>query len=199
MTFLLLILALSCGPAVTSAGSEQPKSQISSAAAGRCGLKLKKLEDFATKHKSGQKQTTRFTEEEVNSYLALDLKSKYHPCLKSLAITFEKERLQGIASIDFDRLSSPSAKLLPRVISMLFSGTHALKARGELINGKGKARFQLEQAHFDDSELPKFLVEEIITAVGRKQTPPFDPLQDSEMPYKIESVEVHPGYIVVHQ
>jgi hypothetical protein len=197
--FLIIILALSCCLVEINAGSEAHASAISAKAAEQCGLKLKNLEDFAVEHKPMGKQTTRFSEDEVNSYLALNLRSKYHPCLKSLSVTFEKQRLQGIASIDFDSLGSTSTRFLPKIIGILFSGTHELTARGQLLSESGKASFQLEQARFDDSNLPKFLVEEIITAVGRKQNPPFDPLKPSQMPYEIESVEVHQGYILVHQ
>ena len=169
------------------------------AAAARCGSKLKEVEDFADKRKPGQTKATQFSGDEVNSYLALNLGSKYHPCLKSLVIYFEENRLQGVAAIDFDRLGSGSAKFLPKLISLMFSGTHRLTADRQLLSKDGKANFHLEKALFDDSTLPNFLVEGIITAVGRKQKPPFDPLKPSKMPYNIDKVDVHAGYIIVYQ
>ncbi len=172
---------------------------ISQAAAERCGLKMKSLEDFAADRKGHPNQTTQFSEEEANSYLALNLSRKYHPSLKSLVVTFEKERMQAVAVIDFDQLASKSTKLLPQLIGLLLSGTHTLTARGQVISGGGKARFQLEQARFDDSTLPKSLVEEIITAVGKKQNPPFDPLQPSTLPYEIDHLEPNQGNIMVFQ
>jgi len=185
--------------AAIQGGGDIFASTASKAAAERCRLKIKSLEDFSINRKSGQKQMTRFSEEEINSYLAVDLSSKYHPCLKSLLMTFEESRMQGVATIDFDRLGTTSTRFLPKIVSLLFSGTHTITARGQLLSKNGKANFQLEQARFDNSSLPKSLVEEIITSVGRKQNPPFDPLQPSEMPYKIEKVDVHRGYIIVYQ
>jgi hypothetical protein len=85
------------------------------------------------------------------------------------------------------------------LMSLMFSGTHTLSASGQLQSKDGNARFYLEQARFDNSTLPRSLVEEIISAVGKKQNPPFDPLQPSRMPYKIERVDVHRGYIIVYQ
>ena len=79
----------------------------------------------------------------------------------------------------------------------MFSGVHTMAADGQLVANDGKAHFKLEQALFDGSALPKPLVEGIISAVGRKQNPPFDPLQPSEMPYEINKVDVHSGYIIV--
>jgi hypothetical protein len=89
--------------------------------------------------------------------------------------------------------------LLPKLLSLMISGVHWITARGRLVSGKGRARFQLVQARFDNSTLPRGLVEEIISAVGRKQKPPFDPLQSSELLDDINRVEVHTGYILVFQ
>jgi hypothetical protein len=196
---LLLSLFLFWGAAATPVGGDMFASAASKAAAEQCVLKLKGLEDFSIKHKPGQKQTTRFYEDEINSYLALDCSPNYHPSLKSLLMTFEENNIAGVAAIDFDRLGSGSTRFLPKIISFMFSGTHTLTARGQLLSKNGIANFHLEQARFDNISLPKSLVEEIISAVGRKQNPPFDPLQPSAMPYKIERVDVHPRYIIVYQ
>jgi len=42
-------------------------------------------------------------------------------------------------------------------------------------------------------------VEEIISTVGKRQKPPFDPMQPSQMPYGIQKVETGQGYITVYQ
>jgi hypothetical protein len=81
----------------------------------------------------------------------------------------------------------------------MISGVHKITAEGTLIAQNGKARFRLHEARFDENTLPNFLVEPIISAVGRRQTPPFDPLEPSEMPYHIDKVDLHHGYIVVYQ
>jgi hypothetical protein len=193
--WLLLFIAVSALLPVESTESFKP----SSAAAGTCSAKLKRLEELAADGKALNHEPTKFSQNEVNSYLALDLGPGYHPCLKNLMITFEENKLQGLAAIDFDRLEASSSKLLPKLLSFIFSGTHTLSARGKLVCKVGKANFQLEQARFDSGTLPNSLVEEIITMVGRKQTPPFDPLQPSQLPYKIQRIDVHPGYALVYQ
>jgi hypothetical protein len=180
-------------------GSDKPANFFTRAAADKCDSKLRELENFAVKRKSGAKNTTRFSENEINSYLAFHLSKKYHPSLKSLSVTFEENKLQTVASVDFDRLGTASTAFMPKIIAFLFSGTHIIDAHGQLISNKGNAHFLLERARFDENVLPKSIVEGIITAVGRKQDPPFDPLQPSKMPYEIKEVDVHPGYIVVYQ
>ena len=135
----------------------------------------------------------------MNSYISLDLSSQFHPSLKSLVLKFDENELQGVAAVDFDQLGASSSGLLAKLISAMFSGTHTLIVRGQLISKSGMAHLQLEQAYFDGKELPRALVEEIIATVGQRQNPPFDPLQPSEMPYDIERVVVHSGHIVVYQ
>jgi len=191
-------LAVSLGLA-GGAISKSARQGITRADADQCRIKLNSMEYFAGHRKAGQKQATRFSENEVNAYLALDLSSKYHPSLKSLDVKFEEDRLSGVANIDFDRLGATSTKLLPKLLSFMLSGVHALTVHGQLISGNGQAYFRLEQARFDNVTLPKALVEEIITAVGRKQNPPFDPMKPSKTFYGIDKVEVHAGFIQVYQ
>jgi hypothetical protein len=190
-------LLLCC--AASFAAAQTAAFKPSKAAAAECRSKLSKLEAFPGKHISGETQTTKLSENEINSYLALDLGTRYHPCLKSLVMGFEENRLKATATIDFDLLGMASSKLLPKLISLLFSGVHTIATDGQLVTNDGKAHFKMNQALFDGSALPKPLIEGIISAVGRKQNPPFDPLQPSEMPYEINKVDVHPGYIIVYQ
>jgi hypothetical protein len=196
-TLLLLLFIAGCSSLLQVKSAESFKP--SRVAANSCSNKLKKLEEHAADGKSLKNEPTRFSQNEVNSYLALDLSPSYHPCLKNLTMAFEEDKLQGLAAIDFDRLEASSSKLLPKLLSFMFSGTHTLSARGKLVSKDGKANFQLEQAYFDSSTLPKSLIEEIITLIGRKQKPPFDPLQPSQLPYKIQRIDVHAGYALVYQ
>jgi hypothetical protein len=197
VSFLSAILV--CSPELARAEKDAPAFTPSRTAATQCGSKLKSLEDFADRHKPGQTQTTKFTENEINSYLALDLKTRYHASLKDLMTSFKEDGLKATATLDFDLLETTSTRLLPKLLGLVFSGIHTLTADGKLVSKNGKANFHLEQALFDNSALPRFLVEEIISAAGRKQNPPFDPLRPSQMPYEIDRVEVHAGYIMVFQ
>jgi hypothetical protein len=160
---------------------------------------MKKVEDFDLIEAPTSGQTTRFSEEEANAYLAEELEMGANPSLRELKVAFKKDRLEAVAGIDFDRLGMTSDSFFAKIFSMLFSGLHTMTARGRLISWNGEAYFKLEQALFDDKKLPKPLVEEIITAVGMKQDPPFDPLEPSELLYKMDRIEVRPGYMIVYQ
>jgi hypothetical protein len=198
MAVLIAGLSLFCSLA-KPAGPVPADSGITRASADRCSLKLKAMEEYSAHPNPGRVQTTRFSEEEVNSYLALDMSSKYNPCLKSLKVKFEEARLQGVALIDFDKLGKTSTKFMPKLLGFMLSGLHAITVQGQLVSGNGKASFRLEQAQFDNMTLPKALVEEIVTAVGRKQNPPFDPMQPSQLFYDVQKIDVHPGYVLAYQ
>jgi hypothetical protein len=179
--------------------ADEPRPEISAQAAQSCSTKVKALQEFETARRKPGTQTTHVSQEEINSYLALDLSSKYHPSLKGLTLTLGQDQLEGEALIDFDGLGTGSSKLLSRLMTFMLSGIHTLNAKGKLVAQEGMAKFVLDEAHFDGNTIPRFLVEEIISAVGRKQKPPFDPLQPSRMPYKIEKVEVKSGYVLIYQ
>ena len=187
-------LPLCCSPREAKAGSG-----VSKAAAGECAVKVKKLADFSTRTGDRGTQTTRISEGELNSYLAYELSPKYHPSLKSLTVHLEPARLQGVAVVDFDQLGMSSKKSVTRMLASLLTGKHTLTVYGKLIADGGQAHFQLERSMFDDISLPNLLVEEIISTVGKRQKPPFDPMQPSQMPYGIRKVEMGQGYIIVYQ
>jgi hypothetical protein len=196
----VLVCLIGTAAAQTGGQTPAPGPGITQQASDGCTAKVKKMEEFASDANRKEKhQSTRFTEAEINSYLAFELSKYYHPSLKSLVMRFEDPKLQGVATINFDELAMTSKKVLTKLVARLFSGVHTLTVRGELRTSAGKGQFVLDEALFDGNALPNFLVEEIITSVGRKQKPPFDPLQPSQMPYAIDRVEVHTGYIIVHQ
>ncbi len=172
---------------------------ISQAAADSCEAKVRDLEANASHTPHPLKRATRISEEEINSLFALKLKPKYHPSLKSIRFGFESSAIRSTAIIDFDALSVNSTKTFTKLIAKMFSGVHQLDVHGRLIADARYAHFELIEARFDNSGLPNFLVEQVITAVGRKQKPPFDPLQPTQMPYSIQKVEVRAGYILIYQ
>jgi len=194
---LLLLFGAACAKGADKGA--QKAGTVTQAAAQSCAAKLDRLVAFEQNTRPDAPPLTEFTESEVNSYLALELSQLYHPCLKSLAFAFEEGKLRAVAAIDFDRLGMTSKDLATQLFAKMFSGVHSLTIHGSLIARDGKARFQLNEARFDNTSLPNILVEEIISAVGRRQDPPFDPLQPNEMPYSIRRVDVHPAHIKVYQ
>jgi hypothetical protein len=189
---LCLLVTASCGT------NSKGDSRISREAAASCELKVKQLEAISSQT-SAKNIRTRFTDEEINSYLALVLQPTFHPSLRNISFDIDRSGLTAVAIIDFDRLVLSQQGVLTRFLAKILSGVHTLTLEGTLISGEGKARFQLSEAMFDSRMLPKVVVEEIISLVGSKQNPPFDPMEPSEMPFGIKDVELNTGHIIVIQ
>ena len=189
-------------PSATDAQASKTSGGISRTAADSCAVKVQRLEDYAAAPipagKVGQ-HTTRITEDELNSFLELELRPDYHASLKTLKVTLAESRLQGSARIDFDLVELKNNPLLTGLLRKMLAGVHSLMVLGNLISADGKAHFVLNEARFDSISLPNLLVAEIITAVCQKQKPPFDPMKPSALPYHIQKVDLHAGYIVVYQ
>jgi hypothetical protein len=192
---LLLVLPTIGLPARSPLAILAPNPEISKAAADSCDAKVQLLEAYAG---PGTRQTS-LSEEELNSYFALVASPHYHPSLKSVLLTFKDGRVVAVASIDFDRLNFSSTQFLNGLMRSLLTGVHTLMVSGDAVSGKGKANFNLEESRFDAVALPNLLVSEIISTVGLKQKPPFDPMQPSALPYHIQKIDVRSGYIVLYQ
>ena len=197
MAWLTLFCPLLFQFIIPKAYSDTQSPSVSQFAADECRRKLKDVMDYAAA--TDDEKATRFTEEEINSYIKLYGASEYRSCLKNLNIRIKNNALDGVASIDFDCLNETSSKSLPKLIPLLFSGVHEIFTHGTFVSGLGEGRFQLSEARFDDGMIPIFLAEQTITALCMRQKPPFDPMKSSKLPHGIKKVTLHSGYIMVYQ
>lgn len=193
---LLLLAKGAVGAESRNAGSELV---ISKEASAQCARKFREIEEFDSKPNSQNEKTTQFSQDEINSFIALELQSNFSGSLKKLQIRFKENNLQIDAVVDLDSFGAASARLSEKLLAAVMSGIHSLSATGRLHAKGGKAYFEFTEAYLDGHILPKFLVEEIISGVGRRQEPPFDPLQPFQIPYHIKSVDVKPGMIIIYQ
>ena len=184
---------------VLSQQSHDTSAGITKAAAASCDAKVKRMETRAAARGHGGKLETRLSETELNSYLAICLSPNYHPCLQSIVLKLNEGNLRAVASINFDHLQLNSTQLINGLLKKMLTGVHKLTVKGGLISDSGTASFRLDEAQFDSITLPNLLISEIISAVGRNQNPPFDPMQRSALPFLIQKVDVHSGYILVEQ
>ncbi len=196
LTAILLLLPLVWNIPVFS---DNRAPTITEKAAEQCRQKMEKIKDFAEREESDAELSTRITEEEINAYLSRNLNTKYQACLKSLRLTFKKDFLEGLASVDFDCIQETSQETSPTFVWRLFSGTHVINGRGKVVSGESRGMVQIEQIWFDDSRLPNFLVEEAVELLCKAQNSSFNPMQSSPLPYAIKRIAVHPGYVMIYQ
>ena len=197
---LLLLTRSGLQTQTASTGPERPgEREPTEHLANQCTAKVKRMMVNADLAELAKPTVYRFSEAEVNSYLEFELRQYFHASLKSLSFDFEKQRLISTASLDFDALALHSDSVLAALLGKIWSGVHILLIEGNLIADTGEVRLEILEAKFDDADLPRTLVKQIISAVGKNQNPPFDPMEFSALPYRIRQVDVHEGYILIHQ
>jgi len=177
----------------------EPRSSVlSKTAANACAEKIRKIKNFAQENKKGKKQELSFTEREVNSWLALDYKSHYHPCLQDMTVRLEGNIMEATIAVNFDHLPK-STGFMSKVLGFMFSGVHSITARGQFLRENETSRFSLEKALFDDITLPNYLVNDILSSVGLSQNPPIDPANLSTLPHGINRIDIRNSRIITYQ
>jgi hypothetical protein len=145
---------------------------------------------------------TSMSENEVNSYLAYNIKDKIPRGLTRPEIRIVgNNQLAGRVLVDMDdfkRNRSPGGVM--DALSYI-SGQVPLTARGWLRSQEGKGRFQLISAEILGVPLPKPVVQELVSFFSRSAEKPngFDLDAPFDLPAKIRVVEVNQGEAVVVQ
>ena len=146
---------------------------------------------------------TPVSESEVNSYLALNVRNKIPSGLTNPEITIlGNGALAGRVLMDLDEfnLNRRSQGGLMDPLAYL-SGKVPVTARGILRAEDGKGRFQLGSAEIYGVNLPKPLVQEMVSYFSRTPENPkgFDIDAPFELPAKIRQIMINKGEAVVTQ
>lgn len=145
---------------------------------------------------------TRVTENELNSYLAINARDKIHPGLTQPEITMIGEGWlagRGLVDLDeFKRHRSSQGFLDP--LNYL-SGKVPVTARGHLRANGAKGQFTLESAHIHGISLPKPILQELVTYFTRSPGLPggLDMDKPFDLPAKIREIMVGKGEATIVQ
>ena len=194
-----MLLILLGGLLAPLSGEELTPRAVSALDAESFETKLNRIKGFIPVKKSGRNQAVYFTEDEINAWLALQVKFKAHPSLKSLMVTLEDNHALVTADIDFDHLNADSSTLLPKLIAIMFSGIHTITAHGKITSGNGRGMFEVDKASFDKLSIPAYLMKEIIAAVGLRQPHPLDPTKSSALPFDLDRLDVRKASLIAYQ
>lgn len=141
-------------------------------------------------------RTTRFSEAEVNSYLAFNLRDNMPRGLAKPQLQLIGEgRLAGRVYVDLDEFkrSRQSGGLMDPF--SYISGQVPVTARGILRSKDGTGEFQLVAAELHGVPLPKPLVQELVSYFSRTPERPngFHLDEPFPLPAKIRAVTIHAG------
>ena len=145
---------------------------------------------------------TTLTQGEVNAYFALDAQNDLPPGVVEPSVTIlGTGRLSGRAVVDLDAMrkqKSPASLLDP---AAFLTGRLPVTAIGILRTNNGVGRFQLESATLGGVQLPKLLLQEILSYYSRTpQTPAGINLDDPfALPARIREIQVERGQAIIIQ
>ena len=154
----------------------------------------KKLAAIALPKASTGGLRTEFTESEIDAFLHLEISQHYPQGVKQIQVRFQENALSARALVDFDEMHSRAADSL---VSALLQGEHWLKVSGKLTAEDGRGSYDILGVWIDDQEIPKLLIDLLLTHYLLPKYPGARPNTDFNLPLNIESIELVPGKVSV--
>lgn len=153
------------------------------------------LEELERNHASGELAPRAYTvtEAELNAYLAERLREESRKDVQALRARFREGSFASSLTLDMDEVEVKGDSLTLELFRTLLSGHATLEVEGRLVVENGKGTLILESTRINDITVPVSLVSFILSEVGKKQNPPFDPTDSFPMPYGIKAVKIEPG------
>lgn len=137
-------------------------------------------------------------QDDLNLYLRDLLAVRAPEGIKGIEVGLEEERLATVLDIDMDEIElspGPAAGL----VQLLLRGRQRLSLKGILTAKDGMGTFEVTEARINAVSLPPALVRALLSAVGKKQHPPFDPTQPFELPYGIRALDLLSGKAIIQR
>ena len=151
---------------------------------------------------TGQPRRTTLTQNEVNSYFALDAHNDLPVGVVEPSVTIlGTGRLSGRAVVDLDavrKFKNPTSLLDPATYLI---GRLPVTAIGVLKTSNGVGRFQFESATVGGIPLPKTLLQEIVSYYSRTPGAPAGVNLDDPfaLPARIREIQVERGQAIIIQ
>lgn len=157
------------------------------------------LEEMEARHREGKVPTKSYllSEEEINAYLEVKLRERERKEVEAFTVRLKQQSFVAVMKINMDEVQLKADSMTVQLFKALLSGHPTLEVEGRLQVKNGKGTYSVERARLNDIPVPAPLVNLILSAVGKKQNPPFDPTEPFEMPYGITSVDTAPGRVVI--
>ncbi len=184
---LIAIAALSLGQTPSSRPTVSPDP-----AAERVEKMLDELE-AREQAQDKEKRTYILTEPDLNAFLAAKIKERPRKDVESMRVEMKDAIFTTFLKVDLDQVDIKGDSMTKSLLKALLRGKQTIEFDGRLKTDNGKGTYEVERATLNGMPLPPSLVNSILSAVGRQQDPPFDPMEPFDLPYGIKTVTVSPG------
>ena len=160
--------------------------------ASRVNEVLVKLKDSK---RSEKQEVFVLTEEELTDFAEVAIQSKERVGVKKLQFDLREGGFSVKALINMDDVQLTGISF--RLFKAVLSGTQTLEAEGKLTTQDGKGIFEVESARLNDISVPAWLVNAIISYLGKKQPPHIDVTEPFDWPYGIREIKLMPDKVVI--
>jgi len=137
------------------------------------------------------------TEKELNAYLSAQLYQQDQKAVESIALLIKEGTFLTRIEVNTDELQVKGDDVTLGYLRLLLRGTQTLEVEGKLQAADGLASYLVQEARLSGISLPAPWVNSLLSSLGKRNTPPFDPTEPFEMPYGIQSVTFHPGKVIM--
>ncbi len=142
-------------------------------------------------------RTYQVTEEELNAYLSVQLDQQHQKAVESIALLLKEGTFLTRVEVNVDELQFPVDDVTTAYLRLLLKGIQTLEIEGKLEAENGLATYRVQEARLSGIPIPARLVNNLLSSLGKKNDPPFDPTQPFEMPYGIQSFTFQPGKVMM--
>ena len=142
-------------------------------------------------------RTYEVTEEELNAYLSAQLYQRRQKAVESIALFLKEGTFLTRVEVNVDELHLQGDDVTIGYLMLLLKGIQTLEIEGKLEAENGLATYRVQEARLSGIPIPARLVNKLLSSLGKKNDPPFDPTQPFEMPYGIQSFTFHAGNVMM--
>ena len=137
------------------------------------------------------------TEKELNAYLSAQLYQQDQKAVESVDLMIKEGTFLTRVEVNTDELEVKGDDATIGYLRLLLRGTQTLEIEGRLQAENGLASYLVQEARLSGISLPAPWVNSLLSSLGKRNKPPFDPTEPFDMPYGIRSVTFHPGKVMM--
>lgn len=157
------------------------------------------LQELETNHESGKvpAKTYVMTQPELNAYVKAKLQEQDRKGVEDFSIQLKQGTFVTLMIVNMDEVELKGDSMTLNLFKALLSGNQTLEVEGRLVTENGMGNYTVERARLNNMPVPASLVNMILSSVGKRQDPPFDPTEPFEMPYSIKNVTITTGQVAI--
>jgi hypothetical protein len=159
----------------------------------------KKLSELSSPATHSSRKTLEFTEREIDSYVYYDLSQYFPRGLHEVRIKLLDDSIAAQARINFDEIQAGGNTGKNPLLNALLKGEHTVQVNGKVKAQNKVGSYDIVGLLIDQNEIPKPLVDLLITKLVLPKYPIAKPNTNFELPYEINKIDVREGKLVIYQ